>query len=289
MKKEKPSLVRNRLKRQIRSFSADKPDLEKLLQVLQERSYAAADIELSHFNKGDHSEEEYERDKKRLREGFELKLTITGTDGKELYGNISELFGSPNFPDELKSIYVNSEIPLTAAYKYYPGNSFILFLDFTKPDIFDFSFMPSQATPNDSNITVTGYDATWVHGIFNEVNTFVEKRPSHLPWLHRHTVYDILLWALGFPFGFWSAYKLSGVVKAIFGNISIFVQSAAYVYIFLAALFLFRILFHYGRWICPLVECTTPDNKSLKHRIFLGSITVGLIGKIVYDVIKALF
>jgi hypothetical protein len=286
---EKPSLLRNRLTRQIRSFSADKTNLEKILRVLQERSYAAADIELQHFKKGDLTAEKYKEDKKLLREGFELKLTLNGTDGQELYGSISELFNSPNFPDELTSIYVNSEIPLTTSYQYYPRNSFILFLDFTKPDIFDFSFMPSQATPNKSNITVTGYDATWVHGLFNEFNTFLDKRPSQFSWLHRHTVYDILLWVFGFPFGFWSAYKLSGVIQAVFGNVSIFVQSAAYVYIFFAALFLFRMLFHYARWICPLIEYKTQHNKSLKHRLFLGSITVGLIGKVVYDVIKASF
>lgn len=234
-------------------------------------------------------DEEYEKNKNLLRKGFELNLTVTGIDGQELYGDVNDIFSSPNFPDEIKTIYLNSEIPLSVNYQYHPRNSFTLFLDFFKPDIFDFSLLPSQPTPNGSNIEVKGYDATWVHGLFNEFNNFINKRPSQFPWLHRHTIYDILLWPFGIPFGFWSSYKLSGFVKTLFGNVSVFVESAAYVYVFLVALFLFRVLFHYARWIWPLVEYRTSKNKALKHRIFLSTITVGLIGKIIYDVIKALF
>jgi len=150
------------------------------------------------------------------------------------------------------------------------------------------SAMPSQPTPNVSNFAVTGYDVTWTNGVFNEVLKFIEKRLSALKWIHKHTIYDFLLWILGFPFGFWVAYKLSDFITGFFGRFSVFVQSAAYVYVFLASLFFFRILFHYGRWIWPMVEYKSPRDRSVKHRLLLSTIFLGLIVAILYDVIKFL-
>jgi len=53
--------------------------------------------------------------KKTIKEGFNLKPTIVSADGKELWGNFKDIFESSNFPDQIKSIYVNSEMPLKAA------------------------------------------------------------------------------------------------------------------------------------------------------------------------------
>ena len=53
-------------------------------------------------------------------------------NGKELYGTISEVFDSVNFPENVKSLYINSEIRLKARYNYTPKNHFKLFIDFSK-------------------------------------------------------------------------------------------------------------------------------------------------------------
>ena len=90
---------------------------------------------------------------------------VSSIDGQELYGGIDEIFNSPNFPDQIKSIYVNSEIPLRQCYNYYPRNSLELFLDFSKLGLFNLSLLPSQETPNASNLAVQCYDSTWVHGV----------------------------------------------------------------------------------------------------------------------------
>ena len=285
---QKPQ-VRNRLTSKISSFSGNKEDLLKLFQVLQERSHAAGEIEVANFKQGVQSEVDFSNNKKTLKEGFDLKPTIVSTDGKELWGRFQDIFESPNFPDQIKSIYVNSEIPLKVGYNYHPANSFELFLDFSKPDLFNLSFLPSQATPNASNIVVQGYDATWTHGVFNEFNSFIKNHPSKLTWLHRHSIYDFLVWIAGLPFGFWVSYKFSGCLNKIFGNVSPFVLNASYVYVFLASMILFRLLFHYARWVWPLVEYQSLKNKSGKHQIAIGAIALGLASAFIWDLIKIIF
>jgi len=286
MEQKKESLISNKLTRQIRSFSASKENLQKLLQILQERCSTAADIELEHFEQINQTNEAYEKDKKLLKESFQLKVLVAGTDGQQLYGSISEIFDSPNFPDELQSILVNSDTTLRSSYNYYPRNSLSLFFDFSKPQVLNFSLLPSQATPNESNISVAGYDSTWVHGVFNEFNTFVNKYPSQFTWIHKHSVYDLLVWIIGLPLGFWIVYRLSDILNKLFSNFSVFVQSASYVYVFFATLIGFRLLFHYARWVCPLVEYCSIKNKALKHRIAFGVISLTIVSTFIYDLVK---
>jgi hypothetical protein len=281
-------LVRNRLTRKIFSFSAGKDDLGKFFHVLQERSSAAAELEIANFKQKDQPDEIYEQNKKTIKEGFEIKLTVTSFDGQELWGVVKDIFDSVNFPDLVKSIYINSEIPLKSSYNYYVRNSFELLLDFSKPELFNMSFLPSQETPNASNITVQGYDATWVHGLYHEISGFIEKQPSRFKWIHKHSIYDFLVWVIGLPIGFWATYKLSNIIDAIFGTYSGFVQNASYVYVFLVTLTIFRLLFHYARWVWPLVEYRSSSNIAQKHRITFGIITLGLVTAFIYDILKAL-
>jgi uncharacterized membrane protein YuzA (DUF378 family) len=96
------------------------------------------------------------------------------------------------------------------------------------------------------------------------------------------------LWGFGLPFGFWITYKLSNVLNEIFGNFHSIVQSAAYVYVFIASIFLFSLLFRYARWMWPLVEFRSSRNIEHKHRIILTTIIIGLISKLIYDLIKVI-
>ncbi len=285
---QKPT-IRNRLTNKIPSLSVTKEEIYKLFLLLQERSQAAGDLEVYNFNRGDQSDDEYNKSVETLKEGFKLKPTVVSSGGKELFGDFKDIFKSPNFPDDLISIYVNSEIPLTAGYNYVPANSFVLFLDFSKPDLFNLSFLPSQATPNGSNISVQGYDATWTHGVFSEFNNFIKNHPSKMTWLHQHSIYDLLVWGLGLPFGFWMAYRSSSILDKIFSGVSTFILNGAYVYIFLASLMIFRLLFHYSRWVWPLVEYKSARNKSVKHQVILGAITLGLLTTLIVDLIKLIF
>ncbi len=289
METNKRAVINNRQTMKVSSLSLDKENLKQLCDILQERANTAAKIEVALYPKGDLSDEQYATNIKTLEESFELKITIAGTSGEELWGPIGEVFNSVNFPNNVKSLFVDSESTLRYVHNYYPANSFKIFFDFTKPKVFDFSLLPSQGTPNESNVEVKGHDATWVNGVFSEIKKIIEKRSSSLSIVHSHSIYDILLWILGFPFAFWICNKFSGSIESVFGNVSSFATNALYLYVFIATLFLFRVLFHYLRWVCPLVEYRSKDNKTLMHRAILGAISIGLFGSFLYDVIKWLF
>lgn len=278
--------INNRLRSKILSFAVDKEDMRMFCNLLQEKSLAAAEIEVQKFDRGNRTDDQLQEALKTLRESFKLRLTVSGDKGEELYGSIEDVFSSVNFPNNVKSLFVNSAHILKDVHNYYPKNSFTIFLDFSKPAVFDFSLMPSQGTPNGSNYEVQGYDATWVNGVFNEITNFIKRRGSKLSIVHSHSIYDILLWILGFPIAFRTCYLLSPYIEHIKANANAFLVNAIYLYCFFASLFVFRILFHYLRWICPLVEYKAKGSKSIAHRIFFGTILIAIIRTYVLDFIR---
>jgi len=286
MESKKQPSINNCQKMNISSLSLDKDDLKKFCDILQERSYSASEIEVGLFKKKEEeTDEEYEAHIKTLRESFELKITVSGKDGESLRGAIDDVFSSVNFPEEVKSLYVDSESTLRYTHNYYPANFFKIFLDFDKPKLFDFKIMPSESTPNGSNIEVNGYDPTWVNGVFSEIKNFVDSRSSTLSRVHSHSIYDILLWVLGLPASFWICNKFSTQIEAVF-SANTFATSALYLYAFLVTLFIFRVLFHYLRWICPLVEYRSKNNRMLAHKAVFGVLATGWLVQFIYDVAK---
>lgn len=272
----------------VSSLTLDREELLSLCRLLQQRANAAREIEVTAYLQGDLTDEQYEKNVQTLRDGFELRVTIAGKNGENLWGSVDDVFASPNFPDEVKSLYVDSGTTLKATQNYYVRNSFVIFLDFGKPKVLDFTFLPSQATPNESNIKVQGYDPTWVNGVFAELKKFIDARSSSFSVVHSHSIYDVLLWVLGFPLGFWLCFRFSRFIEASLVGYSAFVVNAAYVYVFVATLFLFRFFFHYLRWVCPLVEYRGRQSKVVAHRLVLSTIAISVVGSFVYDLIKLL-
>ncbi len=274
-------------KKSIRSFSIDRSELRKLLEVLQERAYAAAELEEKDLPQLDgQTNEEFEKDKADLKECFKLFITLTGAHGRKLTGDIGQIFDSPNYPAEVKQVFFDTSTTLRSRYNYFPKNQMILFLDFSKTEIFNFTILPSQETQNESNFEIIGRDATWVNGVFQEFLSFVEERPSTVPLLHRHSIYDIIVWILGFPLSFWICSKLSFRIEGLFGSYSVFLKAALYFYVFIIALNLLRIAFQYARWIWPLLEYKSEKSKSLKHKAIFSVLLSGLGIKALYDIIK---
>jgi hypothetical protein len=279
--------VKNRLTRDQISCSMSRAELRQFCGILQERAHTAVTHEFEHFKQGSQqSPEQFEADKTLLRQAFELRITVRGSTGQELYGTVAEVFDSPNFPDEVRTLYVNSATVLKALYNYVPRNSFEVLLDFSRPDVFDFTLMPSHRTPNNSNIIVEGFEATWVNGVFHECLTFLDGHAAPLATVHRHSVYDFLLWILGFPLGFWVCFKLAPLINASADMATGFVSAALYVYAFIATLFLFRALFHYARWVFPIMEYQHARSRVIAHRTLLGVLSTGLLISVAYDTLK---
>ena len=271
---------------QITACSFSKVDLETLCKTLQESSNEAADEEVNHYFPLDRPPEQIVSDIASLREGFRIKVTVQGMDDERIYGTIPAVFDSPRFPDNVKSLYINSELELKNSYNWSPRNHFVLMLDFTKPELFNLSLSPSVSTPNASDIFVTGLNSTWVDGVYHAVMKCVKNRKTHRRFFHRHSIYDLLLLCGGFPFAFWMAYRFSGWINKMFGEFSTFVQNGAYVFLFFVSLNLFRGIFFYARWTFPIVEYMGQTNVARKHRYILGALTLAVLGSFIYDMFK---
>lgn len=280
--------VTNRISQFQLPSSLDREDLRRLFKILQERLNAAADLEVANFKKFDQTDVEYEKNKGILREGYQLRPTIIGQDGLELFGSADQVLASPNFPDSVRSAYVNSGIFLKVTQNFSARNSVEFYLDFSRPGVFDFTLMPSSRTPNGSNMTVQGADPMWVNGLSLELQKFFQERPSSASWIHGHTVYDLFLWLIGFPAAFWVCFSLSPRFPKPDG-VGAFFRAALFVYTFLLVLVGFRTMFHYGRWVFPLTEFRHPKDSSMKHRIALVTLGGGIATGLIYDVFKGIF
>ncbi|TAH06036.1 MAG: hypothetical protein EAZ13_10590 [Sphingobacteriia bacterium] len=275
--------VRNKLYRKINSLSFDKEDLHKLLLILQDRAITASEIEYKKLES--QNAENLDRIKENLEVCAVLKITLTGSNNYELFGTIEEVFNSISFPETVKTLYVNSELIYHSSYNYYPENSFQLLLDFSKPKIFDFSFQPSDKTPNETYFTVQGSDNTWVNGVFHEINAFIDENPSKFHRVHKGSVYDLLVWIFGIPFGFWICQKFLNQDFSIFKTHS-FYQNLCLTYFFFLSLFILRVLFHYFRWIYPMIEFRSKKNKSILHQVAIVGISLGILTNMLYDIFR---
>jgi len=280
------SVVKNRLQKPIDSLIINKDDLLKFLQILQERATSACEMECNYIESFVPSDN-LEKSRDDLRSCSQLKLTITGFDGEELFGGIEEVFESVSFPEQVKSLYLNSELIYKSRFNYTPRNRFDVYIDFNKPKVLDFSFTPSEKTPNDSTFCVEGFDNTWVNGVFSEIDKFFNKRSSRFARIHKNSVYDLVVWILGIPIGFWACYKTSSEIRNVFPNS--FMESALFVYIFFLSLFILRILFHYFRWLYPKIQYKSKNDLSLIHRGFFYIIVTGIIVSFIYDVLRLIF
>lgn len=292
MEQQNRAILTTELSQQITACTFSKEDLKTLCEILQESSHEAAKEEISHYAPLDKSDEQIILDKLLLQSGFELKVTVQGIDDQRVFGTISDVFNSPRFPVKVKSLFIDSAQFLRDLHNWLPRNHFQLLLDFTKPELSNLSLSPSISTPNESYIFATGLNSDWVNGVFHKVTDFIEERKTRRRFLHWHSVYDLLLFLVGIPFAFWMAYKLSGIIDSVFGDFSVFVQNGAYVLLFFFMLHVFKLLFHYARWIFPIVEYRGAKDAARKHRYFLltliGGGLIGVFGNSLYDLFKKL-
>jgi hypothetical protein len=280
------AVVKNRLSKPIESLAIDKKNLLRLLLILQERADAACEMECNYIRTIT-SEDELEQSLADLSSCSILNVTITGLDGEELFGTIEEVFDSVSFPEQIKTVFVNSELIYKARFNYFVRNRFDLFIDFGKPKVLDFTFLPSEATPNNSAICVEGYDNTWVNGVYSEIDHFLKKRSSKFSRIHKNSFYDLIVWVIGIPFGFWICNKIDFNINDGFN--SSFLKNALFVYVFMFSLTIFRVLFHYFRWLYPKVQYKSSTDLSLAHQSFFYIITMGIIGTFLYDVLSSFF
>jgi len=262
-------------------------DLKKIYQILEDRQkevrQRVVDLQVQQQNE---TPEIFEDRKRRVYEAYVTSVTINATDGQAITGHSEDIFTNPNVPEQITSIlYSTASVP-QALLGLLPIDRATVFLDFTRPPLLNFRALPTLATPNESNFEVTGSTEAWVTALYTRLSKMFSDRRAPFEWLHRPGIYDVLLAIFGIPFALWVDYHVEKIINHK-DWASIF-STAVYVYFFILALNLFRVLFSYTRWLFPKIEFSDQTSSPVKHRVVWGALVVGVMAAMIWDIIKAL-
>ena len=263
--------------------------LKFLYRILNERQKEYRDRVLSrepqHPNE---TEQDFKQRKASAYNAFVVSVTISAENGEMLTGNKEEIFDDVNFPARLRSVFYSTQSVPSAVLNHVPQDRAMLFLDFSRPPMFDFSRLPTLPTPNDSNFEISAVSETWFSATKAKLVDFFNERRSGYEWLHRAGIYDVLLFVIGLPMAVWACARLQGMVPMI-ANLDTIPKGLVYCYTFLAVLLIFRTVFSYSRWVFPKIEIENDARGSpLRHRAVWAVVMGGIFLPALYDVIKAL-
>lgn len=215
-----------------------------------------------------------------LDDAFCLTITVNGLRDQKLYGETGDLFDDPNLPKPIKSIYfTNVNSFKRNADGNEPRNRISVFLDFSKPEVFDPNPLVSAATPNEGNVTVHAEDITF----FNAVQKAVEKKiTAHTTWygaIHRNFAYDVGMWLVALPVSlYFSAFYMDQLLPTG-GKFEVF-RWPLFIYFVGLSLILYRALTAYAKWAFPVNVLNENKDRALKHRLALGCFASWLFFKI---------
>ena len=263
-------------------------DVKRIFERLSKHLEEEADRQIRELVRPpDQSEEEFAKQVAHVRKGaFRITITISGSDGQDLFGDSLELFDSPNLPEDIASIYMTNTVSYKGQTGREPPNRFSMVLDFSKPNLVDNNNPVSNPTPNNSNIAVDGDRDSWVAAISEASMGVLAKRKNGRNRLHAAFVYDIGLMLLALPFGLYLCWRSSGLVEAQLGKFSPFLSAVAYVYLMMIGLWLYRIMFGYTKWAFPTVELSDAQNLSKRHRAVWYVIMTGVISGAIIELWK---
>lgn len=222
-----------------------------------------------------------------LEDAFCLTVTISGLRDLRLYGEREAVFDDADLPKPIKSIYfTNSTAFRRNANGNEPKNRMSVFLDFTKPEIFDPNPLVSAETPNQSHVEIQAEDVTF----FSAVQKAVEKKiTTHKTWysaIHRNFAYDVGMWFIALPISLYaSAYYMDQAIPTD-SKLQLF-RWPMFMYFLGLCLILYRALTAYAKWAFPVNVLQENKDRALKHRVALGGIATWLFYSVASTVYEA--
>jgi hypothetical protein len=274
--------------KRIEGISLGVDDVRKIFLRLKKLVDEDGEREVSRLSKPDELDDNQWSDRKTeiKSAAFQVTVTIAGISGDLLHGDTEGIFTSPNRPLEISSIYMTNTTAFRWWTKTNPQRSFHFTLDCSRPKLLDSENLVSAPTPNQSNIKIEADSEAWIASITEAVFGVLESNKNNHSALHRAFVYDFGLLLLGFPFALYLAWKASTFIEAKLEPLSQVLSTCAYIYIGLLAIWLYRILFGYTKWVFPTVELKESTSSTNGHRAFWGAILIALIANFAWELIK---
>jgi len=271
----------------IPAFRIKREELKRLYGMIDSKQLEYRDKIVANLSKlPSETDQDFTARKQKVYGAFVTSVTATSLDDEMLHGNNSAFFESSTFPERLKSILISTRTVPQAVLNLVPLCNILVFLDFTRPPLFDFGRLPTLPTPNESNFELSADDESWFAATKARLSQFFSDRRTSTNWIHRAAIYDLLLIFVGVPIAIWADFRLVGLIDS--RRVAPFIISALYVYVFFVIIVLFRLLFSYSRWVFPKVELDTELASPARHRGIWGAVVLALLGSLIYDILKAL-
>jgi hypothetical protein len=272
------------------AFRLKPGDLKRLFQIVNAKQFEYRDKFMATlFQMQGESDSDYAARRQRVFDAFVTSVSITEIHGDEVHGNSEAFFDSPNIPEKIRNVFMSTASVPQAILGKTPLCNIEVLLDFSQPSMLNFSGLPTLPTPNGSNFAISADDESWSTSASAKLGQFFDERKTTYDWLHRAGIYDALLVLLGIPLCLWAVFRVSDVLDKTKVALPSLLTNAIYIYVFILALYVFRILFSYTRWIFPKVELDSDLKSSpLRHRGLWAAIIVPLVVGILYDVITKL-
>jgi putative lipoic acid-binding regulatory protein len=259
--------------------------LRKLYIRLSDKSSEALEEHLRSINLPEKEKQQINKLKELLRVNGRLTIVIIGDNGEQILDTKIEALSQDDLPDKIASITFDSASGLKGL-DVILQNSFKLNFDFTEPPSFHAYNPWNQRTPNNSTLEVSGPNTTWVSGVHETVQSFINERKKNRTWLHNQITFNVLNWLFAFPASLWVTYRVDNVFQSQFQNIHVTLRGAIYVYLVLVSLLAFRVIMAGFRWIFPVVELE--GSRSIKMRAAISAVLGSPIVALFYDILKAI-
>lgn len=265
-----------------------KADLKRLYKIVNDKQSEYRDRFMPLLQQQENEpDEEFRQRKERVYNAFTTSIGFTGANDEQVHGSSAAIIDSDNIPERLKFILISTSVGPRTAIGLNPTSSIEIFIDFTRPPWLDFERLPTFMTPNESNFSISSDNESWFTAARANILDFISERKTSYNWLHSSGLYDGLALFIGTPLSIWFTLRIGRHIDQL--NSSNFVKTALYIYSFVFALSIFRILFSYARWVFPKVEMSSERSSAIVHRTVLGAICIGVAASVLWDAIKYLF
>lgn len=272
----------------VESCSMSLDDFKSLFLLLKDKVEEALDFEISKSQYLKQlQKDQLDNVIERIKNLFKLSVHIFGSKGEYLIGDEEAILDEKTFPHKIDRIIFDSSYYFKQTTNQEPMNKVVVQFDFKKQKIFNFSNPITEPATNESSITVSGLDDTWVNGVYAKMSLFLKERKKNRDLLHKKHVYDIFLYFIFYPIEFWCIYRVVNLLKV---KVDIIFLIALCLYTFILLIYILRIIFNYIRWIFPLIEFMPKSGTKMgKHRLTLSVIALGIISSLIVDIVKSVF
>jgi hypothetical protein len=266
------------------SYTVSIESVRKIYRGLKRIVTEEADLTLAKWELlPDQTKEQFEARKKEVRErAFRVTVTLIRADGSNTYGDSEEILDLSGEASFVTKIHMTNKAAFFQLANTNPENSFELLLDFSQPPLIDSRSVVSSPTLNTSKLTISSMREGWLAGVEKVVTNHIDQRHRFRSLFHGPFVYDHGMLLFGLPLGFYLCWLASGAVDKWVENNS-FLKSAAYIYIIVASLWVYRVLFGYTKWAFPIAELKEQQSRPKLHRKFWWGLVALLTAKVFWD------